>query len=318
MNRRRLPKPRPTKHQEEISTQALVYRKRLENEERKHEASARWKAQRLAIVYERSRRDCLAFCAKFHAALPRELRDLVYDQLIVPGKRHHVFEARDGSGQPRISSNPLVSVSFFDPRSRIPEQPSVRRDVWKYREYTGEIVAKEIAERWYHTGLFILDVEDFLLPKFLSTDVWEHKAKPSAAIRHLRLNIHYNTIESSQSIDDLLESFEDLSKIENKSTEIIFHLSCSYVSLGVKPLMNMLNLIRPTVYRLRAGGYKKVKIHQASWHGSHKDISRIHDVLAVRCKEVFQQEIPSLDERTHILAQILGDTYFIEESSSHA
>lgn len=213
----------------------------------------------------------------------------MYDQLITPGKRHHVFEARDELGQPRVSSNPLVSVSFFDPRSRIPEQPSVRQEVWKYREYTGSIVAKEIAERWYHTGLFILDAEDHLLPKFLSTDVWEHNAVPGEYVRHLQLNIQPDTLDFGRIVNGILENFEHLSTIANKSTEILFNLSWKSRHGDLRSLVAMLKLIGPTIRRLRAEGYKKVKIHQVDFDVCQKDLTPIHDDLAEIYPESPQQ-----------------------------
>ncbi|KAF1851051.1 uncharacterized protein K460DRAFT_412669 [Cucurbitaria berberidis CBS 394.84] len=268
------PRAIPMEPKEGLSTKLTLRQKQVNVARGRHAVSEKVKAQRFAKAYERGRRECLAFCVKFHAALPRELRDMVYDQLIPPRLWHHVFEPLDEKGQPRVSSNPLVSASFFDPRSRIPEQPSVRRDIWRYREYVGDIVAKEVADRWYHTGLFILDAEDALLPKFLSTDVWEQDNVPAEAVRHIRLNIRDSIFDDELKPDKLVKGFEHLFRVANKKTEIVFYMSGGYGdpvgwyirhlfrSWQLQPLGDALELIRPTIYRLREEGYTRVRVQQ--------------------------------------------------------
>ena len=219
---------------------------------------------------------------------------MIYDQLIPPGIRHHVFEALDEKGQPRVSSNPLVSVSFFDPRSRIPEQRSVRRDIWRYREYVGDVVDKEIAERWYHTGLFILDAEDLMVDKFLSTDVWERDNSPADAVRHIRIDIKDRYFDDKEKYDQILKSFEHLSRITNKKTEILFYLSWSYgeyryMRRSFRPLVVILQMIGPTVYRLCQEGYTRVKVHQGSCDVCHRDITHIFDESMEMFKHLFDQ-----------------------------
>lgn len=203
---------------------------------------------------------------------------MIYDQLIPPGLRHHVFEALDEHGQPRISSNPLVHVSFFDPRSRMPAQVSVRRDVWRYREYVGDVVAKEIAERWYHTGLFILDAEDLMVGKFLGTDVWEREVDPAGAVRHVRIQIKCYCFDDGwdggEMVEGMLKSFEELSRITNKKTEIVFFLSKSEALWRTR---RILELLAPSVYRLRREGFRGVKVLRGGCDVGRSDVTHVFD-----------------------------------------
>ncbi|KAF2823826.1 hypothetical protein CC86DRAFT_372027 [Ophiobolus disseminans] len=190
------------------------------------------RARLLPLAYERGRLECLKLCLSVHAVLPSELSDMVYDQLISSGTtEHHVMETRDEDGNLRVSTNALIRMSFFDPQARIPQDPAARRDCWRYTEYTGDVVGKAIAERWYRTSKFVIYAEDDLFEKFLTTDVWERDVVPVDAVRHLRIvvPIPYKwPAPAPQSIRRQIErNFQLLRRISNSRTKIFIQLPVS-------------------------------------------------------------------------------------------
>lgn len=188
------------------------------------------RARGLILAYERGRLGCIALCASIRAALPRELCDMIYDQLVTPGTEHHVMETRDEDGNLRTSTNPLVRMSFFDPQPRIPENPASRRDCWRYSEYTGNDFGKEIAECWYRTSKFVLYAEDDLFERFLTTDVWEREVVPADAVRHIRVVMPR---VSDYPVDrfvrrQVLRNLQLLRRISNKKTKIFIQMPAGH------------------------------------------------------------------------------------------
>jgi hypothetical protein len=214
---------------------------------------SRRRARRWAVAFERGRLQCLTLCTAIHTTLPPELRDLVYEQLFAPIVDHHVIEARDEEGKVRLSNNPLVSMSFFDPRSRIPEEPSQRRDVWKYAEYTGAIVAKEISEHWYRTSTFSIYTEDDLFQKFLTTDVWERGIVPANIVRHLRVIVPSTLDYRNRS--EVMDTLDALPGVMNTQAEIVLVLLTYCTVSNAWQLRDMFRLVGCAVKRLRGLGY---------------------------------------------------------------
>jgi hypothetical protein len=221
------------------------------------------------VAFERGRLECITLCADIHRALPQEIRDLVYDQLVRPGLLHHVMEARDEHGNVRVSQNPMVSMSFFDPRSRMPENPGSRRDVWKFSEYTGDVVGKEIAERWYRTATFVIYAEDTLFYRFLTTDVWGKGAIPADVVRSVQLIIPndfgWKEVERVQ----VAESLDLLSCLSNKKAHIVIEHQPYFVSNR--------NEIGRAVCHLRDSGYKKVQVFGRFDGSGRQDLTHLFD-----------------------------------------
>jgi hypothetical protein len=219
---------------------------------------SRRRARRWAVAFERGRLQCLALCTALHTTLPPELRDLVYEQLFAPIVDHHVIEARDEKGKVRVSNNPLVSMSFFDPRSRILQEPSQRRDVWKYAEYTGDVVAKEISEHWYRRSTFSIYAEDDLFSRFLTTDVWERGLVPADIVRHLRIIIP-RTIDF-HNYREVRDTMEALPGVKNTQAEIVLVLLTNCDERNAWQLRNTFSFVGSAVERLRGLGYGKVAV----------------------------------------------------------
>jgi hypothetical protein len=258
---------------------------------------------RLLEFYEQYRQSQLEFCSAFHAALPREVRDIIYDHLIHPRKRHFVLEGRTQlTGMYRRITHDRGTASFFDAPPPMPDDPAMRRDVWRLVEYTGEAVAKEIGERWYCTGGFVLDAEDCFLKKFLTRDVWQRGNMPADIVRHIRINVnHDELVFHSRSIIADVESLFDLS---NKATFIIFQMNASsdYILTTMGPqyfyLQRLLEGFGPHVYRLRAEGFSRIKIYQGitnaeldqwPWNGCQRDITHFFDLEQAEFQEVFRR-----------------------------
>lgn len=193
-----------------------------------------------------------------HTALPRELRDLIYAHLFAPVMDHHVIEARDYKGQVRTSNNPLVSTSFFDLRARMPEEVGRRRDVWKYTEYTGPIVAKEIAEHWYRCNTFSIYAEDGLFQRFLTTDVWERGVNPAEAVRHLRVVVPASLDHRNHS--EVMDTMDALPGVTNTQAEFVLVLLAICNEGDVWQLRDRFGFVGPTVERLKGMGYAKVLV----------------------------------------------------------
>ncbi|KAF2026672.1 hypothetical protein EK21DRAFT_115622 [Setomelanomma holmii] len=206
----------------------------------------------------------------------------------MPGMLHHVIEARDERGNIRTSNNPLVSMSFFDPRSRIPEQPSVRRDVWRYSEYTGDIVGKEVAERWYSTGIFVLYAEDDLFDKLLTADVWEKGVVPADVIRNVRFVRGVHLIRGKHFEHQPFKSIRDVSKVSNRDARLT--IDCQYSRKYGKyseDIVFMLHHIGPTIYQLRKAGHRNICVVDSEAPEEEQDLTYIFDVDRATFADLF-------------------------------
>jgi hypothetical protein len=189
----------------------------------------------------------------------------VYDQVIRRGSQQFVLEPRCKKDEAETSDNShVVGASYFDPQSHMPADLGSRQQVWKYAGYTGKQVAEEIAEHWYRNSLFILDVENELLAKFLTTDVWEQDIVPAECIRHLRLNLKP---KDTTEVDT--EKTLNLLKTLHKNTKFTFNLNWrdSNFPYRFPPLSQFVkkldeSSLRQLVVSLRAAGFKKITVRQ--------------------------------------------------------
>lgn len=261
----------------------------------------------LLALHEEHRQSQLIFCSAFRAALPREVRDMVYDHLITPRKRRYVVERRGISTGLRSGysvAHYFGTASFFDAPPPLPHDPAMRRDVWRYTEYTGEAVAKEISEHWYRTGNFIFDVpHDCLLGKFLTQDVWQRGNVPADIVRYIQVNLTNDRMYGVES-PGLVADLEHLLLLTNKATMIVFQLDGSteetrYTQPPQYPvLQTWLEAVAPCIYRLRAGGFSRIKVYQGvmcrlyeqwPWNKSHRDITNWFDMEEDEFRKVFSR-----------------------------
>ncbi|KAH7087831.1 hypothetical protein FB567DRAFT_355219 [Paraphoma chrysanthemicola] len=235
---------------------------------------SRKRAVRYNVAFERGRRECVALCQIIHAILPPEVRDIIYDHLIKPIFNYHVLEARDEDGNIRTSNNPLVSMSFFDPRSRIPEDPRARRDIWRFVEYTGENVGKEIAEHWYRASKFMVYAEDNLFDKFLSTDVWERNIIPADVVRNLCLIIGTLQYIGNRSMyPQVMRNIENLPRISNIKAHITIDVGpgMQYYNDGISTLED----IGPIPSQMMELGYRNLRVLDRRYPPDQQDLTQL-------------------------------------------
>jgi hypothetical protein len=232
-------------------------------------------------LYERRRKQCITLCNAIYTSFPYEIRALIYDHLIPPGILHNVLEALDENGNVRVSSNPLVSTSFFDPRSRIPDDPAVRREIFKYTEYTGTVVGREIAERWYETAVFVVYAEDDPFSRLLATDVWSRGVSPHECIRDVRLVMPEPDFWRGITFKNL----GLLKKLRNKRATIEIMVPHHSISGLIQ--------LSETMYELKERGYVDVRLpvsNQGAWGDGRllkRDLSFVFDMSREEFDEVF-------------------------------
>jgi len=238
---------------------------------------------------------CDALCASIHASLPAEIRDLIYDKLITVGLEHHVMEARGEDGALRVSNNPLVQTSFFDPRFRMPVEPAVRRDCWRYSEYTGTLVGKEIAERWYRTGIFNAYAEDDLLEKFLFHDVWERGVLPAVAVRHIHLHLPNIVLAPDFFESQICHNVGLLTRLLNKKANIIIKTwmltqdGRQSFPGNMRQVVETLRILGPIIYRLRGLGYSNVRVLDRSTPLGQNEFTHVFDQDERVFESIFKQ-----------------------------
>lgn len=101
------------------------------------------------------RQACVELCEKLHSKLPKELRDMVYDEIIgAPGEKETVrWPGR------RQQSNWYLSVKgiIYDNEGPKSQEMSDRSDLrWWCNDYMSKAIAHEIVMRWYTTRKFYI------------------------------------------------------------------------------------------------------------------------------------------------------------------
>jgi len=230
---------------------------------------------------------------------------MVYNYLITPRRQHYVVERREidtGIRSSRFFYHDHGGRSFFDAQTPLPEDPTMRRDVWRYAEYTGEAVAKEIAEHWYRTGGFIMYTPgDCLLGMLLTQDVWKRGIVPAHIIRYIRIHLSWDQIWGGAL--RVVADLENLFRLTNKDMKIIFQIDDHAAVEGYYPeppqwpvLQSLLKAFAPFIYRLRAGGFCRVKVYQGvirrlyeqwPWVRSHRDITNWFNLEEDEFRKVF-------------------------------
>ena len=146
----------------------------------------------------------------------------------------------------------------------MPSPAGTRRDTWQYTEYTGEIVGREIAERWYHTGVFVLNAADKLVEKFLDTSVWGRGVVPADAVRRLRIDVVPEYKADDEETARVMASLAHLKRLSSKNTEVVFNVTWrAYRSNGNRSLFEIIRDLEGVVRGLRIErGFGKVLVRQ--------------------------------------------------------
>lgn len=137
----------------------------------------------------------------------------------------------------------------------MPVNPGMRRDVWRFREYTGDVIGKEIAEAWYHYSQFVIYLGDDMMDRWLRTDVWDRGIVPAEMVRHVQLHIPQAVsddvnLKSIYRKHTAREELDMLSRLGNKSVSLVIELE------NRKGVLVCADL----VYGLRSRGFVNLKV----------------------------------------------------------
>jgi len=221
--------------------------------------------EQYADAIENSRLTCLQLCATLHTTLPRELRDMLYSEIIGPYYREIVTGHKD-QRKDVIQSTKMDFVNQGIRGLKSSEQRGLK---WWLDSYMGREVATEMVERWYASRTFCFSHRRLnLIPDFLERDVFSKGLKPGLIIQH----IHVHVCESQASSAYFDEVKDTLGKIKNKNVNLHIRL-IHRTSMAHRRLQ--LEKLGPVVYQLRREGLNRVT-GQSS--GCCKDFTSLFDV----------------------------------------
>ncbi|EUC34318.1 hypothetical protein COCCADRAFT_35984 [Bipolaris zeicola 26-R-13] len=118
-----------------------------------------------------SPRECHSLCTSVHQALPREIRDMIYEYT-------HAQETI------------YVGPEYFE-KTTVPCESDAKAHYWS-AQYVGAEMQREIIESWYRTTLFYFYDKrnnNTVIEKFLDTDRWGHNIKPRDLICRARVEL---------------------------------------------------------------------------------------------------------------------------------
>jgi hypothetical protein len=199
-----------------------------------------------------------SLCTELHGALPRELRDMIYDYVLdttagefiscdfkrtSEGMRTYFLERKRG-GANDASSYTMNPLDQF----------------WWREEHMGAAVAREVVERWYQTRRFVLRAHEHRsFQHFLTHDPIGKALKPFALVKKLSIKVFKIATPAAGTKDNFLMHLQDLQVIRNKGAYIEFTLaSASSAQNHTTRLKNFLQLVGPAVHQLREGGFQCV------------------------------------------------------------
>ncbi|KAI4624868.1 uncharacterized protein J4E87_005349 [Alternaria ethzedia] len=170
-----------------------------------------------AEAVERGRLACLQLCATLHTTLPRELRDMVYSEIIGPYYREIVTGHKDH----RRHVIQSTSMDFVNQEIRGLKSTGQRGLKWWLDSYMGREVATEIVESWYGSRTFCFSHRRLnLIPDFLERDVFSKGLKPGLIVQHM--HVHVAEYQTKTGYFDELRG--TLGKIENKDVNLHIRL----------------------------------------------------------------------------------------------
>ncbi|KAI4708508.1 hypothetical protein J4E89_006564 [Alternaria sp. Ai002NY15] len=218
-----------------------------------------------AEAVERGRLTCLQLCATLHTTLPRELRDMVYSEIIGPYYREIVTGHRDW----RKDVIQSTKMDFVNQGIRGRKSTEQRGLKWWLDSYVGRAVATEIVEAWYRGRTFCFSHRRLnLIPDFLERDVFSKGLEPGLIVQHM--HVHVGEYQTKTGYFDELR--DTLGKIKNKDVNLHVRLH-NKTSMSARRLQ--LERLGPAVYQLRREGLSRITVQSA---GGCKDFTSLFDV----------------------------------------
>ena len=220
---------------------------------------------KVAEAIEQGRLACLQLCATLHTTLPRELRDMVYSEIIGPYYREIVTGHKD-QRKDVIRSKKMDFVNQEIRGLKSTEQRGLK---WWLDSYMGREVATEIVEAWYRGRTFCFSRRRHdLIPSFLEHDVFSKGLEPGLIIQHM--HVHVGEYQASSAYFDELK--DTLAKIKNKDVNLHIRLH-HRTSMPARRLQ--LERLAPVVYQLRREVLSRVTVQSS---GCCKDFTSLFDV----------------------------------------
>jgi hypothetical protein len=135
--------------------------------------------------------ECTQLCSSVMTQLPRELRDMVYQNLSTRPEE-------------RISREHFRST--LDPQTRIYAYDSARARATHYPEhywdasYVGHDMYRELVENYYRTSTFVFDDDSGLIERFLDTDQLKLGYAPQQLVSKIEVHLNAMTYDRTSCI----------------------------------------------------------------------------------------------------------------------
>lgn len=229
-----------------------------------------------AEAVEHGRQACLHLCANLYTALPRELRDFVYDAILGPNPYEHVRHYANVKRPGILGSKGLAFVNKLPHNSSKPKSRSIS---WWLEEYMGPHVAIEIVESWYRTRTFTFSsISLHMLPKLLEIDAFGKGMEPSVLVQHIRYHINAHMMYDQKMEKRLDSNLRDLVSIKNKNVTLTICIDTTDQlnhTAKATATRTVLGILGPRIYELRAEGFHKLAVRSNSpW----KDLTFLFEV----------------------------------------
>ncbi|KAF2265454.1 hypothetical protein CC78DRAFT_567521 [Lojkania enalia] len=214
----------------------------------------------VATEYERF--VCLDFSAKFHATLPREIRDMVYDGLDLFYHEVYIRDPKSVQYESRFDKW-MTGCSFLGPPLARPARELSKGQIEGYRwrvEYLMEDVVREITERYYATTYFgFRHTDHHLISQFLLEDRWGVGLMPGKFVRYIQLCIDDDeNMADTASKTKLIWRLEGLIGMSSKNAKLRIFVDLKNNSLGKMP--DVLEVLAPTIYALKNEDRRRIRV----------------------------------------------------------
>lgn len=163
------------------------------------------------LISKYAERSCRKLCEDVQKTFPREIRDMIYRNLI-PWSTRHV-----DTYWPQISSWDPKPISYFnsscesDWNKKWADHKKMDQHLWKV-EFMGLSTRQEIAEEYYRTVQFKFWDSYELINPFLITDQWKLGLFPAEVVANVAIMIllkgyDFPSLEDTERGDDTTSSF---------------------------------------------------------------------------------------------------------------
>ncbi|KAF1942078.1 hypothetical protein EJ02DRAFT_466068 [Clathrospora elynae] len=220
----------------------------------------RFESFREAAV-KQARQVRLNLCTTLHATLARELRDVIYTEIIGPYHYESVRKRDAHDIAEGISGHPgLAYVNQNPPKSG-------SQLAWWRDDYMGEAVAMEMVQRWYRTRTFVFAHSNvYRLPTFLTDDVYDKGFEPGALVQRIRVHVNSHPGQVRKSVAMLTETVHHLLTIKNKNVDMAICIGSERRGAAAEEgaaVREVLGIVAPTVFQMRREGFGRVTVRMS-------------------------------------------------------